>query len=116
MADKYWWGLVTRLPDGHRLFPEHGGEGRIAIADNSAREPQESDDGVLWLDMEWNLIVSSPDNIMCIPVKRDRDGERFSTITDVSTLMYLSAEFEWPIEDQFMPNNEVYRVIKELRS
>ena len=109
--DKYKWGVVTMLEDGHRMFPEHGSS-RIAIADNSGREPQDTDDGILWLDFDWNLIISSPDGVMCIPVKRESDGERFSTVSDISTMLYLSAEFDWPIEDQ-PSGNTIYSVTKE---
>ena len=103
MADKHKWAPPTALADGHRIFPEVRSmeEGvRIAIADNSGRKPQDTDDGILWLDFEWNLIISSPDAVLCIPVKRDSDGERFSTVTNMSTMLYLSSEFGWQIEDQ----------------
>ena len=103
MADKYKWGVITLLDDGHRIFPEDRSmeEGvRIAIADNSGREPQDTDDGVLWLDFDWNLIISGPDGVLCIPVKRANGGERFSTVTNMSTMLYLSSEFGWQIEDQ----------------
>lgn len=103
MADKYKWGVITTLADEHRLFHEERAmdEGvRIAIADNSGRTPEDTDDGILWLDFEWNLIISSPDAVLCIPVKRDSDSERFSTITNMSTMLYLSSEFGWQIEDQ----------------
>jgi hypothetical protein len=112
MTDKYKWGAVELLPDGHRLFPELEGD-RIAIADNSGREPQDTDDGVLWLDFEWNLMICAPDDVLSIPVKRARDGERFSTVTDLTTLMHLAAEYEWPVEDQFARSNTLYSVTKE---
>lgn len=116
MADKYKWGVITMLDDGHRLFPEDRSmeEGaRIAIADNSGREPQDTDDGILWLDFDWNLIISSPDNVLCIPVKRERDGERFSTVTNMSTLLYLSQTFDWPVEDQ--NTDTLYSIVKESK-
>ena len=54
--DKYKWGVVEVLTDGHRLFPEHEGV-RFAIADDSGREPQDTDDGILWLDFSRKLMV-----------------------------------------------------------
>jgi hypothetical protein len=98
------------LNDGHRLFPTSD-PSWWAIADNSGREPQDTDDGILWLDFDWNLIISSPENALCIPVKRERDNERFSTVTNLSTLLSLSQEFEWPIEDQ--NTGTIYSVTKE---
>lgn len=114
--DQYTWTMPTLLPDGHRIFHEvipfaADDTGRIAIADNSGREPTDTDDGLLWLDFDWNLIISSPDNVLCIPVKRERDDERFSTVTDMSTLLQLSAEFDWPIEDQH--TGTIYSITKE---
>jgi hypothetical protein len=35
------------IPDGHRYFER---EGQIAIADQSGRTPEETDDGLLYLD------------------------------------------------------------------
>ena len=118
--DTFTWGQITQLEDGHRLFysvdnrtVEEGGAVRIAITDDSGRTPDSSDDGVLWLDFDWNLIISSPDGVMCIPVKRESDGEQFSTVSDISTLLYLSAEFDWPIEDQTTTDNTLYSVTRE---
>jgi hypothetical protein len=56
---------------------------------------------------------TSPDKVLCIPVKNEA-GERFSTITDLSTLLYLSATFDWPVEDQHnRVSNTIYSVVKE---
>jgi hypothetical protein len=119
--DKYNWASPVTLPDEHRIF--HGSlnpftndkavveqSKGVAIADNSGYWPDETDDGVLWLDMDWNLIISSPDKVLCVPVKNDA-GERFSTVTDMSSLLYLSAEFNWPIEDQI--TGQTYTITKE---
>lgn len=100
------WGKVIPLPDEHRLFAEvyppplRDQDTRWAITDNSGLTPEDSDDGILWLDFDWNLMISSPDTVLLIPVKRDKDGERFATVTDASTLMILSNDLGWPIEDQ----------------
>ena len=110
MPDTYHWEPVIVLPDEHRLFTLHGNPFKwVAIADNSGATPEQTDDGVLWLDFDWNLIISGPDGVLCIPVKRQRDGERFSTVTNMSTMLYLSATFNWPIEDQ-LADNTIYKV------
>ena len=107
----YDWEPVIMLPDEHRLFPLRGNPFKwIAIADNSGAVPEATDDGVLWLDFDWNLLICAPDNVLAIPVKRQSDGERFSTVTNASTLLYLSSTFEWPIEDQFSRDNTKYIV------
>ena len=109
MTDKYKWGTMTRLPDEHRIFPLADSTHKFAIADNSGLEPQDTDDGVLWLDFDWNLMISSPDEVILVPIK-DEQGERHSTITNMSTLLYLSHEFNWPIEDQV--SGTLYTIIK----
>jgi len=101
----YDWEPVIQLPDEHRLFPLRGNPFKwVAIADNSGRTPEDTDDGVLWLDFDWNLIITSPDGVLSIPVKRAMENphgrDRFSTVTNMSTMLYLSATFNWPIEDQ----------------
>ena len=112
MADKYVWHMGEQLPDGHRLFVEvvEKGKAGIAIADNSGREPQDTDDGILWLDLNRPLMVGSNDKreMFTIPLL-GMDGEETRTISDSSTLLFLSAEYDWPIVDQRNRNN-VYRV------
>jgi hypothetical protein len=113
MADKYQWLPETLLPDEHRIFPLKGKQWtHIAIADKSGRTPDVTDDGVLWLDFDWNLMITSPDEVCSIPVKRSDDDadERFSVITNPSTLLLLSQMFDWPIEDQV--EAVLYRVYK----
>lgn len=111
------WMPAIKLPDGHRLFPMLVGRDNpfhdkalplVAITDNSGRKPEDTEDGILWLDFDWNLIISSPYAVLLIPVRRDCykpgfDGndDRFTTVTDMSTMMYLSNKYRWPIEDQF---------------
>ena len=117
MPDTYHWEPVIVLPDEHRLFPLHGNPFKwVAIADNSGITPDQTDDGVLWLDFDRPLLIDADDvvtvptqSILSIPVKRQRDGERFSTVTNMSTMLYLSATFNWPIEDQ-LADNIIYKV------
>jgi len=117
MADKYKWGTVTMLPDGHRIFPEdpteaHRNESvRIAIADDSGREPQDTDDGVMWLDFTRNLSIHGGVNqTFQIPLINGKDDES-RTISNASTLLMLSAMLEWPIEDRI--EGAIYSVTKE---
>ena len=94
--DKYKWGVVTMLPDGHRLFPTTSCQ-YVAIADDSGREPQDCEDGILWLDRDRSLIVNG--SHIAIPVI-DEGGEQSRTPSDVATILYLACEFNWSIEDQ----------------
>jgi len=42
------WTLTLDLPGGHRYFTNP--TGHIAVADDSGRTPDSTEDGVLWLD------------------------------------------------------------------
>lgn len=53
------WGAGYPLPSGHRLFFDTaGGAERAALADDSAKLPQDTDDGILWLDRDQCIIVN----------------------------------------------------------
>jgi hypothetical protein len=107
-----WDGAVTRLPDGHRIFTTYerdfdGGKTYgVAIADDSGRFPETTDDGVLWLDVTRCLMVmrdnSDPDRPrehIAIPLV-DENGNQTRTPSDAATILFLSREFGWTIEDQ----------------
>src|SRR4051794_34391047 len=111
MTDPHRWLTPIMLSDGHRLFPlDEAPFKQVALADTSGREPQDTDDGILWLDFKRPLvIVSSNDGEgFSIPLLY-ADGSFSRTLTDASTLMYLSATFRWPIVDQ-RNNNAIYKV------
>jgi hypothetical protein len=104
MPDTYKWGIVTILPDGHRIFPDRHSE-RVAIADNSGLTPQNTDDGILWLDFKRPLILGVDASFdpareyHGIPVV-DQEGNEARTGSNMSTLMWLSMTFDWPIYDE----------------
>ena len=108
----YQWEPVIPLPDGHRLFPIRGNPFKwVAIADDSGRTPEDTDDGVLWLDYERPLMISKDEGRehFSIPLKSDTIGAHTRSISDASTLLYLSATFNWPIVDMSNDNN-IYKV------
>jgi len=69
------WELLLKVKGGHRYFAElsHVGlrTGRIGIADNSGRYPEDTDDGVLVYDPSRVVVLGS--QAFRIPVKKDRD-------------------------------------------
>jgi hypothetical protein len=112
MVDKYNWEPPVILPDGHRLFPVKGTPFKhVAIADNSGREPQNTEDGVLWIDRKYPLMITYNEGreVFSIPLTSDTIGDHRRTLSDAATLLYLSATFNWPIVDQTDGNN-VYKV------
>lgn len=51
-----WKLLKDFRPDGHAYYAD--GRGRVAIADCSGKLPEDTDDGVLYLDYDDPLVVS----------------------------------------------------------
>lgn len=93
------WSEPTVLPDGHRLFYAiHGktsnGRPLIAICDDSGNYPEQTDDGILWLDFDNDLMVGG--EVPTIPVLTP-DSEVRQIPTDTATIMVLSNRFEWNI-------------------
>lgn len=108
-----WEGAGTPLPDGHRIFETydrefdgHAHNFGVAICDDSGATPDQTDDGVLWLDETRTLCIehdfSDPDHPrehMFIPLLDER-GNKTRTPTDAATLLYLSRSMRWTIEDE----------------
>lgn len=110
------WVKTINLPDGHRLFMASGNvyigslpavvaeddRGIWAMADESGIYPQDTDDGILWLDMRRPLDAGASKTeeydgaTPTIPLL-DSDGHQCSTITDTLTLLALSCRFQWDI-------------------
>ena len=85
------WERSERLPDGHRIF--FAGD-QIAIADDSGRTPELTDDGTLWLDFSRPMVVAG--RFACIPITNEERGE-FVTGTDLETVFMLSERYDWAI-------------------
>src|SRR3954453_13408333 len=99
MPDTHSWATPVLLPDGHRLFPLASNPFKqVAIADDSGREPQNTDDGILWIDFERPLMVNKDQGkeYFTIPLK-DELFQDSRTTSDASTLLYLAATFNWPL-------------------
>src|SRR3954447_385835 len=110
------WLQPIELPDEHRIFrisvktalenlPNQvrlHRRGLWAIADNSGHYPQDTDDGVLWLDFSRDLMAGAPargdrpGNSPGIPLL-DPTGSQCRAVTDTCTLLMLSVKFAWPI-------------------
>ena len=93
MTITYEWTESLRLPDGHRVFRAGMGR-RWAIADNSGDLPENTDDGILWLDLDRPIAAAG---IATVPLK-DEAGKQSVFVTDVRTMLLLSDKFAWAIE------------------
>jgi hypothetical protein len=95
-----WEGAGTPLPSGHRIYETHDHpEGsRWAIADESGKYPDQTNDGVLWLDFERSLDASTR-HAPTVPL-RDDEGNPSSTPVDAPTIFYLARMFRWTVQDE----------------
>lgn len=99
------WKLIDKLPDGHRVFSTKvDGEIMYAIADDSGFTPEDTDDGVLWLDHKRCLIVDRDESynpareFIAIPLVDDK-GKQTRTPSDMSSVLHLANLLKWQVED-----------------
>lgn len=82
---------------GHKLFSAENG--RIAIADWSGDNPEQTDDGVLWLDPSEPMRISLRRGTLCVVVPLLRDnGTNTATVTDIETAEVIRRLTEMPVE------------------
>lgn len=60
MDRKERWELIKRFPGGFKFFKDKANEDRIAIADNSGYYPDQTDDGILYIDMTRGFVHEEP--------------------------------------------------------
>ena len=91
---KDWKYLGKACPTGHKLF-EDLATGRIAIADDSGRLPEQTEDGILWLDKS-RPISMWDDGSFCIPILTE-DGVEKHTGERADGALHLAARFGLPL-------------------
>lgn len=96
MKNKYEWELLFSN-SGHKYFLDKL-SGRCAVADGSGYFPNETDDGVLWINTEKPLTLDlyngSP--IISVPVK-NIDNKDFHTGASVSEASNLINKFKFDV-------------------
>lgn len=103
-----WENRILLEPKGHRIFrdarddfkaPEQRG---WAIADNSGSLPNNTDDGVLWLDFTRPIRVSIGEYAgATLPVRKDRDGSQhgYHVSVGIEAFLTIRKNFRsWPVE------------------
>jgi hypothetical protein len=115
-SKKYNWSTKRTLPDGHKLFMDEGdGEWGWALADESGETPDQTDDGVLWLDLTAPLTIILDDSFdppresFAIPLV-DEDGKQTRSVTNARTMLFLARAFQWDIYDT--QGNHKFAVIR----
>ena len=105
------WSKPVHLADGHRIFQARYTD-RWAIADDSGSTPDQTDDGILWLDQTRPLKIETnvfeAKEYRFIPLLSPT-GKESHAVTNMATMMYLSAHFVWRIEDE---NGSSWQVIR----
>lgn len=94
--NKYEWELLFSN-SGHKYFLDKF-SGKYAVADGSGYFPNETDDGILWLDTEKPLTLDlyngSP--VISVPVK-NIDNKDFYTGASVSEALNLINKFKFNV-------------------
>lgn len=89
----YNWVHADPLPDGHTLYTRDNGD--LAIGDRSGALPEQTSDGVMWLDLGGDRIPSY-DSIMrgiLVPVIADKDKREHKVL--MTLLDFLLVADQW---------------------
>lgn len=82
------WELVARCPErGHKFF-RHVPDGRIAVADYSGYTPDQTEDGILWLD--FGRPATADLKLVWVPVVSDRTGQKLWTADPVAGMVEIA--------------------------
>jgi len=87
--DGYTWVLVKSVPGGHKFYRNEA-NGRMAIADRSGRYPNQTDDGVLYVDKNRPISISH-DGYVCLPILNEAEQE-YHTVIDIDQAVWLARE------------------------
>jgi hypothetical protein len=92
------WNLIDTLPGVHRVFTRPDSSS-VYIADNSGQTPDQTEDGVLWLDMTQPLRVG-PRACAAPVVSMPKPGQRdhYSVGLTPEDALWLSDRYGWTIK------------------
>lgn len=91
---KYKWTKVFSIRGGHKYFRDEISK-RIGVADNSGSTPDQTEDGVLWLDLSRCVTIATDGNHrtwVTVPLLRE-NGERSATGASVQEAIEVVANF-----------------------
>ncbi len=92
------WTYIAGWENGHKFFRDNV-TGLIGVADQSGYYPDETDDGVLWLDQTRPSIPMNRTGSYAIPIFQP-DGRRTCTPSSRAEARYCEDHFnfvvEWP--------------------
>lgn len=98
MALKYHWHFTHRLDSEHRIFWDRHSL-RLAIADNSGETPDLTDDGVLWISKDENVLLNVEDGKISVNIPVNSDHKFVGWVTagykDIDRLASLGLRFDF---------------------
>ena len=94
---KYNWQLVFnwKPEGGHAVFVSKDNDVKAAIADNSGDTPDMTDDGVLWVDRTYCVMINRKEAI--VPVVSER-GNEFHVMMRIHHAMQLAETFNLSVQ------------------
>jgi hypothetical protein len=101
------WSYLYRLESGHRVFLAP--DGRRAVADNSGRTPEQTDNGTLWFDKRRAILLGT--STASVPVRTDKGATGVIRVTPRDVAL-LFQDADWRVE----PTNELGETIDVLRA
>ncbi len=93
MANNKDWTLLVHCSRGLKFFRSNF-SGKIAVADSSGYYPDQTEDGVLWLDTSARPVIDESDNgsmRLVLSVTSERDNKRYYVGESVSNLLMLTS-------------------------
>jgi hypothetical protein len=97
------WTQIAGFNDGHKFFKDKSGT--IAIADQSGEFPEDTDDGVLYLDFSRKMFVNHLGSYS-IPLI-DKDGKETLTVGDFNEAAFLCS-----LEMEIKRGKKTYRIVE----
>lgn len=115
--------FITKLPTNHKLFWDLAVNldtpNKLAIADESGDYPDQTDDGVLHVDLTrpivWHRTSSGIMQYISLPLIVEKDGRLSSTPIDMPTALIMAADHAMTIDlgndQRFHVKREAWRTI-----
>lgn len=88
-----WTTVRTHRQNGHAVYRDNAG--RIALADNSGHFPENTDDGIMWLDT--NAVIEVGDQHCRLSV-RDTKAAEFGTFVSPADALWYAVTFDMVLQ------------------
>ena len=93
------WTLLRKCRDSHKWFSDSE-TGRVACADYSGRFPDQTDDGILWLNKERPIVMARSEGRIYVTTPVLQNDKPKFIISSLDEIIYLMQEHGMKIEVQ----------------